>query len=225
MLFPFFFFSMKLSTVAIPLTTYTFMFKKRCHVVKVVNFNGLYQGLYRLYFSKVMQFLSLRKVSEYGSMSAQAYLQLPLRQWGAGNVYLLVLSSWKVNIAEKPHCRNGVVDTFRPSSRAKIFKRILKLYNVLYFNLCILMCFRWWLYVPCYGLYHKYGPITKPTSFLIGQVFCYPWYKLHLCLVSIQQLLCLGNAMSGFVWCLRWGPFAFLLAFWRTSARQWKFCY
>ena len=30
------------------------------------------------------------------------YLQLPLRQWGAGNVYLLVLSSWKVNIAENP---------------------------------------------------------------------------------------------------------------------------
>ena len=33
---------------------------------------------------------------------AQNYLQLPLRQWGAGNVYLLVLSSWKVNIAENP---------------------------------------------------------------------------------------------------------------------------
>ena len=30
----------------------------------------------------------------------QIYLQLPLRQWGAGNVYLLVLSSWKVKIAE-----------------------------------------------------------------------------------------------------------------------------
>ena len=29
-------------------------------------------------------------------------LQLPLRQWGAGNVYLLVLSSWKVKIAENP---------------------------------------------------------------------------------------------------------------------------
>ena len=28
------------------------------------------------------------------------YLQLTLWQWGAGNVYLLVLSSWKVNIAE-----------------------------------------------------------------------------------------------------------------------------
>ena len=33
---------------------------------------------------------------------AWQYLQLPLRQWGAGNVYLLVLSSWKVNIAENP---------------------------------------------------------------------------------------------------------------------------
>ena len=33
---------------------------------------------------------------------AQMYLQLPLRQWGARNVYLLVLSSWKVNIAKNP---------------------------------------------------------------------------------------------------------------------------
>ena len=31
---------------------------------------------------------------------AWTYLQLPLWQWGASNVYLLVLSSWKVNIAE-----------------------------------------------------------------------------------------------------------------------------
>ena len=35
-------------------------------------------------------------------VGAQTYLQLPLQQWGAGNVYLLVLSSWKVNIAENP---------------------------------------------------------------------------------------------------------------------------
>ena len=35
-------------------------------------------------------------------VQARTYLQLPLRQWGAGNVYLLVLSSWKVNIAEIP---------------------------------------------------------------------------------------------------------------------------
>ena len=27
---------------------------------------------------------------------AKMYVQLPLRQWGAGNVYILVLSSWKV---------------------------------------------------------------------------------------------------------------------------------
>ena len=33
---------------------------------------------------------------------ARMYLQLPLWQWGAGNVYTLALSSWKVNIAEKP---------------------------------------------------------------------------------------------------------------------------
>jgi hypothetical protein len=30
---------------------------------------------------------------------SRTYLQIPLRQWGAGNVYLLVLSSWKVTIA------------------------------------------------------------------------------------------------------------------------------
>ena len=34
--------------------------------------------------------------------TARTYLQLPLQQWGGGNVYLLVLSSWKVNIAENP---------------------------------------------------------------------------------------------------------------------------
>ena len=33
---------------------------------------------------------------------ARTFLQIPLRQWGAGNVYLLVLSSWKVNIVKKP---------------------------------------------------------------------------------------------------------------------------
>ena len=33
---------------------------------------------------------------------AWTYLQLPLQQLGTGNVYLLVLSSWKVNIAEIP---------------------------------------------------------------------------------------------------------------------------
>ena len=36
------------------------------------------------------------------ALYARTYLQLPLQQWGASNVYLLVLSSWKVNIAENP---------------------------------------------------------------------------------------------------------------------------
>ena len=30
------------------------------------------------------------------------YLELPLRQWGASIVYLLVLSSWKLDIAQNP---------------------------------------------------------------------------------------------------------------------------
>ena len=34
--------------------------------------------------------------------TARTFLQLPLRQQGAGNVYFLALSSWKVNIAENP---------------------------------------------------------------------------------------------------------------------------
>jgi hypothetical protein len=33
---------------------------------------------------------------------ARTYLQLPLQQWGAGNVYLLVWSSWKVNNGKNP---------------------------------------------------------------------------------------------------------------------------
>jgi hypothetical protein len=33
---------------------------------------------------------------------AWTYLQLPLPHGGAGNVYLFVLSNWKVNIAENP---------------------------------------------------------------------------------------------------------------------------
>ena len=39
---------------------------------------------------------------------AQMYVQLPIRQWGASNVYILVLSSWKVNIAENPIAAIGL---------------------------------------------------------------------------------------------------------------------
>ena len=67
---------------------------------------------------------------------AQRYLQLPLRQWGAGNFYLLVLSSLKVNIAENPiavmglYIRSGkecygtylwrVYDMFQPAKKTKV---------------------------------------------------------------------------------------------------------
>ena len=39
-------------------------------------------------------------------------LELSLRQWAAGNIYLLVLSGWKVNIAKNPIAKE-VVDTSR----------------------------------------------------------------------------------------------------------------
>ena len=41
--------------------------------------------------------------------SAGTYLQLPLPQWGAGNVYLLVLSSRNENIAENPIAVMGLL--------------------------------------------------------------------------------------------------------------------
>ena len=42
------------------------------------------------------------------SLHARMYLQLLLRQWAANNVYLLVLSSWKANIAENPIAVRGL---------------------------------------------------------------------------------------------------------------------
>ena len=39
---------------------------------------------------------------------ARMNLQLPLPQWGASNIYLLVLFSWKVNIAENPIAAMGL---------------------------------------------------------------------------------------------------------------------
>ena len=56
------------------------------------------------FFTKIGYWINIFQefsVSQWPFM-ARTYLQLPLRQWGAGNVYLLVLSSWKVNIAENP---------------------------------------------------------------------------------------------------------------------------
>ena len=44
----------------------------------------------------------MEQIIVMGYAFAWTYLQLPLRQWGACNVYLLVLSSWKVNIVQNP---------------------------------------------------------------------------------------------------------------------------
>ena len=44
---------------------------------------------------------------------APSDLQLPSRQWGTGNVYLLVLS--KAKHYRNPHCRNVVVDHLGPT--------------------------------------------------------------------------------------------------------------
>ena len=39
---------------------------------------------------------------------ARTYLQLPLRQWGASNVCLLMSSSWKINNAQNPIALRGM---------------------------------------------------------------------------------------------------------------------
>ena len=49
-----------------------------------------------------------RHMSTHFLFTARTYLQVPLRQWGASNVYLLVLSSWKVNITKNPNAAMGL---------------------------------------------------------------------------------------------------------------------
>ena len=47
-----------------------------------------------LLMGSISRLFPLRNVG-YLMITAQMYLQLPLRQWGAGNVYILVLSGWR----------------------------------------------------------------------------------------------------------------------------------
>ena len=77
------------------------MWRKKCH-----NTFSL--------FSKYLQYRKNENLLSGIKDKARAYLQFRLRQWGAGNVYLLVLTSWKVNIAKKNRCRNWVVCTPSP---------------------------------------------------------------------------------------------------------------
>ena len=73
---------------------------------------------------------------------ARTYLQLQLQQWGAGNVYLLVLSS----IAENPI---AVVDTFRP---ANLVAQMAKTVKFIFSNL---------VYIPTV---YKTGVWIKPAQ-------------------------------------------------------------
>ena len=56
------------------------------------------QIIFSLQNTKLKIMTNLRDIDNL----AQMYLQLPLRQGVDCNVYLLALSSWKVNIAENP---------------------------------------------------------------------------------------------------------------------------
>ena len=67
----------------------------------VLIWNSVLHGMYKthcLIMPTVMDPITKMEVAHI----ARTYVQLPLWQWGSGNVYLLVLSSWKVNITENP---------------------------------------------------------------------------------------------------------------------------
>jgi hypothetical protein len=72
------------------------------------------------HFSDIAMEISENQYAQ--TLLAPAYLLLPLRQWGAGNVYCLPLSvvQLKGKHCKKNHCRNGVVDTFGPYESAQI---------------------------------------------------------------------------------------------------------
>ena len=75
---------------------YLWFQKKFDKIVPNFTYNNRIFGVTRFYL------LECLKMDGCFCEYAQTYLQLPLRQWGAGKVYLLVLSNWKVNIAENP---------------------------------------------------------------------------------------------------------------------------
>ena len=71
--------------------------------INFVNISGIRIVKGQLILKAIYGLLSFpKKQMKCTQDTARTYLQLPLRQWGAGNVYLFVLSSWKVNIAENP---------------------------------------------------------------------------------------------------------------------------
>ena len=68
----------------------------------------LVKGWQLLRYSKTLLSVYVVKILQTFQPERTYNLQLGLRQWCAGNVYLLVLSSWKINIAETPIARLGL---------------------------------------------------------------------------------------------------------------------
>ena len=78
---------------------------KKIQTWSILPFLVIAQLLYKPLGLSEAIFLDILNKDMWGIFSrvhARLYLQLPLRQWGAGNVYFLVLFSWKVNIAKNP---------------------------------------------------------------------------------------------------------------------------
>ena len=75
-----------------------------------------------IWYKKMLQRRQRIRSLYWRDHNARPYLQLMLGQLGTANVYLIVLSSWEVNIAENPiavimgirntHGCNGIVDMF-----------------------------------------------------------------------------------------------------------------
>ena len=112
-------------------------------------------------------------------MLEHIYNAFLLRQWGACNVYPLVLSTWKVNIAKSPIAvSNGVIDTFEPCH----FVRLLNIeigveywmtYVVLFFNVHVKLIFghlrqlekaAWFQYKTCTAIHSYFLKNTKQKS-------------------------------------------------------------
>ena len=79
---------------------------RHCHDRHIADFFFSF-SLYQEGLTQMTKVISIHEVwFTFGSIKSPAIhincTTMPKRQWGAGIVYLLVLSSWKVNIAENP---------------------------------------------------------------------------------------------------------------------------
>ena len=123
--------------------------------------------------------------------TARTYLQLPLWQWGAGNVYLLSsVVQLKSKHCQKPHCRNGVVDMFGQYLNSMDITFwvlcilgmyvLYILYNVLYVHFICRYLFyeRYQSFLPgihwamCAWVHHAFHTFLWLNHFVITQLRC-----------------------------------------------------